>query len=83
MEKKRIWWAEICGWYGVASLQCAYLLLCAALITPSSFYHGLNLSGAIGMGILGVRTRQYQIVVMELVWGCSAIIGLCKSHGLF
>ncbi len=77
MNKKR---SEILGWYGVAAILLAYLLNNLNVIgTSNPWYSILNLTGAIGILIDAYRQKNYQPVVLNIVWALIAVISLFKA----
>ncbi len=76
MNKKFV---EIIGWYGVIAILLAYLLNSLNIINSSNiFYSLLNLTGALGIMVDAWRQKNYQPVVLNLVWALVAIITLTK-----
>ena len=75
--KKR--WTEILGWYGVTAILLAYLLNSLNIINSSNLWYSiLNLTGAIGIVIDAWRQKNYQPVVLNLVWGLVAFIVILR-----
>lgn len=74
-------YAEILGWYGVGAILVAYGLVSFGFTTVNnSFFQLLNLTGAIGIVIDAYRDKNYQPVVLNLVWATIAILALLKIH---
>jgi hypothetical protein len=70
-------WSEIVGWYGVVAVVSAYLLNSFSLITPSNIiYPILNLTGAIGIAIDAFKQKNYQPVVLNIIWALVAVASL-------
>lgn len=76
MKKK---WTEILGWYGVAAILLAYLLNSLNIINSSNLWYSiLNLTGAIGIVIDAWKQKNYQPVVLNLVWGLVAVVVIIR-----
>ena len=57
------------GWYGVLAILAAYALLSFSVIGPHTFfYQFLNLTGAAGLVVEACSKKDYQPVVLNLVW---------------
>ena len=71
MKRKII---NIFGWYGVAAILGAYALLNFGILEARSIiYQLLNLTGAIGVGVDALNDKDWQPVVLNLVWAVIAI----------
>ena len=71
--------AEILGWYGLAAVVLAYASVSLSFISPSSYlYQSLNLSGAVGLGLVAFMKKAYQNGVLNIVWGAIAIIAMIR-----
>lgn len=69
--------AQIAGWYGAAAIISGFLLVSFEIIKPNTiFYQLLNLSGALGLLILGIDRHVRQSVVVNLFWITIASIAL-------
>ena len=75
---------EIIGWYGVFAVLLAYALTSFSVIVASDLlYSVLNLTGALGIGISTFHKRDYQPLVLNIVWATIAVITLIMSmHSL-
>ena len=74
MKKK---YYERIGWYGVTAILLAYVLLNMHIIKLDSiFYQLLNLTGAISIVLDAYKDKNYQPVVLNIVWAIIAIIAL-------
>ena len=68
------------GWYGVAAILGAYALLnFGTLEAKSIIYQLLNLTGAVGVGIDALNDKDWQPVVLNLVWAVVAIVSIIIS----
>ncbi len=71
--KNRI--TEILGWYGVVVIVLAYVLLSFDVFTSKSLvYQILNFTGAIGIMVDALDDKDYQPVVLNLIWAVVALI---------
>lgn len=71
--------AQIVGWYGAAALISGFLLISFEVISPQSIvYQLLNLSGALGLLILGLDRHVRQSVVVNIFWVSIALIALVR-----
>ena len=76
MKKK---WTEILGWYGVIAILLAYLLNSLNIISSSNLWYSmLNLTGAMGIVVDAWKQKNYQPVVLNLVWGLVALVVILK-----
>ena len=76
MNKKR---SEIVGWYGVGAILLAYLLNSLGIINSSNYWYViLNLTGALGIVIDAWRQKNYQPVILNLVWAFIALFALLR-----
>lgn len=76
MSKK---WIEFVGWYGVIAILLAYLLNSLDIIDTSNIlYSILNLTGALGIIIDAYKQKNYQPVVLNIIWALIAVISLVK-----
>ncbi len=77
MKRKII---NIFGWYGVAAILGAYALLNFGILEARSIiYQLLNLTGAIGVGVDALNDKDWQPVVLNLVWAVIAIVSIIIS----
>lgn len=76
MSKK---WIEIIGWYGVIAILLAYLLNSLGIINISNIlYSILNLTGALGVMFKAWKQKDYQPVVLNIVWALIALISILQ-----
>lgn len=68
---------EIVGWVGVASIVGAYALVSYGIISPDQLaYQLINLLGAIGIIINSWSKKDYQPVVLNVVWLIIALTAI-------
>ncbi len=68
---------DILGWLGVSMILTAYILVTSIFIGPSSVsYQLLNLVGAALVASTSFRKKDYQPMLLNIVWVCVALIGL-------
>ena len=71
--------AQVAGWYGAAGIITGFLLISFEVISPQSIvYQLLNLSGALGLLILGLDRHVRQSVVINVFWVAIALIALIR-----
>lgn len=69
--------AELAGWYGTGAILAAYALLSFKIIDNEDLaYQLLNLSGAMGIIVIGVYKNVPQSIVLNLVWSAIAIVAI-------
>jgi len=65
------------GWYGAIATLTAYMLISFGVLKPLDLrYQILNLSGAIGLGLICYYKRTYQPLFVNIVWSFIAILAL-------
>ncbi len=70
---------EILGWYGVAAIVGAYILLSFNFVSSNSLiFQLLNLTGAIGIVVDAIEDRNIQPAVLNIIWALVALIALVK-----
>ncbi len=71
---------EILGWYGVIAIVLAYILSNFELIsTKDVIYQILNLTGAMGIVFDALDDKDYQPVVLNIIWAVVALVAIVKS----
>lgn len=71
---------EAIGWYGVAAILLAYVLVSFDVIAAQSWeYQLLNLTGASGVLVISYMKQARQPALLNLVW---AVIALAALIGL-
>ncbi len=68
---------EIVGWYGVVSILSAYALMSLGILSSHNIYYQLlNLSGALGIVYDSFKDKDYQPVVLNIIWAVIALIAI-------
>ncbi|MBX3463604.1 MAG: hypothetical protein KF830_10560 [Planctomycetes bacterium] len=70
--------ADAIGWYGMVAILTAYALLSFRWIDQGVLYQLLNLTGALGVGLVCWRRRTWQAFWLELVWAGVALLALLR-----
>lgn len=77
MKKNTI--INILGWYGVAAILSAYILLNLNVVSSQSMsYQLLNVTGAICIAYDSFKDKDYQPVVLNIIWAIVAVIAIVK-----
>jgi hypothetical protein len=72
-------WINLFGWFGVAGVLAAYLLLSFGVIESRDLlYQLLNGLGAILLIIESVWRKDYPFTFLNLVWAIVAIIAIVR-----
>lgn len=70
---------EILGWYGVVAIIAAYIAVSFNFMSAHGLsYQLLNGSGALAMVVDGYYQKDYQPLVLNVVWALIACIALIK-----
>jgi len=70
---------EVLGWYGVGAILSAYALLSFHILSAdTTAYQILNITGAIGIILDAWVDRNYQPVVLNVLWLLIATIALIR-----
>lgn len=75
-------WMDVLGWYGTAAIVGAYLASSHGWLEQGVPYQLLNVTGALGVGLVCWRRRAWQPMALEVVWalvGLSALVQLLGS----
>mgnify|MGYP001565404400 CR=1 FL=1 len=73
-------WTELVGWGGVAAILTAYVLLTFGVLVPQHLtYLVLNLGGGVAIIIDSAHQKDYQPVVLNIVWATIAAIGIVRA----
>jgi hypothetical protein len=71
---------EIIGWIGVLLILLAYILTTFGVIKPQELTYGfLNFFGAIGIITSSYGKRDFQPILLNVVWLIVAAAGIFKS----
>ena len=71
---------EAVGWYGVAAILLAYVLVSFNIVSAQSWeYQLLNFTGASGVLVISYIKQARQLALLNLVW---AVIALATLIGL-
>lgn len=74
--------SEFCGWYGVIAILVAYTLLNFELTDSHSLlYQILNITGALGIAYDALKDKDYQPVVLNIIWALIALFSIIKIVG--
>lgn len=69
--------ANILGWYGAFATLTAYFLVSIGYVHARELpYQILNLTGAIGLGIVCYYKRTYQPLFVNIIWALIAILAI-------
>lgn len=72
---------ETAGWIGAILVLSAYSLLTSRKLSGESrTYHGMNLLGAILVGINSIENSAYPSVTINIVWVIVAIYGISQRN---
>lgn len=65
------------GWIGVALILLAFILTTFHIIDPSNIWYGvLNAIGALGIIVSSSMKKDFQPVVLNVVWLVVAVVGI-------
>lgn len=68
------------GWYGVVAILLAYAGTTLEIVAPDSLlYLILNSSGALALIVQSYVIKNWQLVVLNVVWLLVACIGLVQA----
>ncbi|HEY4673520.1 MAG: hypothetical protein HYY67_06285 [Thaumarchaeota archaeon] len=69
--------AEIFGWLGAIITIIAYALISFGVFDATNIlYQILNLTGAVGVGVVSIMKKIYQPATLEVIWALIAFIAL-------
>ena len=72
-------WYQIIGWYGVFAILFAYAGSTLDMVQSDSLlYLLLNSSGALALIIQSAVIKNWQLIVLNVVWLLVACIGLTQ-----
>jgi len=76
---KKTFLTELVGWYGVIALLGAYAAVSFGYLTSGDIlFQVLNVTGALGIVIDALAQKNWQPVVLNIVWGTVAIVSLIR-----
>jgi hypothetical protein len=68
---------EAVGWYGVAAILLAYVLVSFNIVPARSWeYQLLNFTGASGVLVISYMKQARQPALLNLVWAVIALVAL-------
>jgi len=71
--------SEILGWYGVVAIVTSYALMNFGVLSSNTLlYQLLNISGALGIVYDSFKDKDYQPVVLNIIWAIIALIAIIK-----
>ena len=77
MNKKML--IETIGWYGMAAILLAYVLVSFKVIASDSVtFQLLNLTGALGVAVISLRQKAKQPAALNIIWAIVAAVALVK-----
>lgn len=72
---------QIVGWVGTFLIVLAYFLVSYKKVDGSSkIYQGMNLLGAMGVGVNVFHQQAWPAVALQVVWGIIAIVALVRKQ---
>jgi len=72
-------WYQIVGWVGVSAILLAYTFITFdQLAIDHLLYVTLNGGGALALIIQSYMIRNYQLIVLNVVWCLVAVAGLVQ-----
>jgi hypothetical protein len=72
-------WMTWYGWYGTAAIVGAYAANSHGWLPRGALYQWLNLTGALGVGLVCWRKRAWQAMSLEVVWALVALSALAGN----
>lgn len=69
-------WMTWFGWYGSVAIVAAYAANSHGWLERGTLYQLLNLTGALGVGLVCWRKRAWQPMSLEVVWALVALSAL-------
>ncbi len=71
---------DIAGWVGMAVVLAVYSLVSLGwLLATSSTALLLNLLGGVGLALVSWRRRNYQPLLLNLIWSAIALFALGRN----
>jgi hypothetical protein len=73
-------WVQLAGWYGVGAILVAYALITFKVLTAETIiYLALNSTGALALIVQSYAIRNYQLIVLNVVWLLVACLGIAQA----
>ncbi len=70
---------EILGWIGAVMILVAYALSNFGILGPTDFvYQILNIFGALAIVYHSLTKKDYQPVVLNIIWAMVAVLAILK-----
>ncbi len=70
---------EFIGWYGVVAIVLAYALVSFSVLSSSNIYYQLlNITGALGIAVDSYYKKDYQPVVLNVIWMAIAALAIVR-----
>ncbi|MEK7194921.1 MAG: hypothetical protein AAB667_01560 [Patescibacteria group bacterium] len=71
---------EKIGWLGVIAILAAYISLNFGFLSPKSLvYLILNIAGSLCIITDALRQKDYQPVVLNIIWAAVAVFSIIKA----
>lgn len=78
--KSSRFYGELIGWYGVIAILIAYVgNMLGWMDVHNTHYLILNITGSLGILIDAAQQKNWQPVVLNVIWMVIAIVGLIKA----
>ena len=79
LSKNAVTWIEIGSWYGVVVILIAYMGVSFGLFAPSHIVPVFfNITGSITMLLDAWKDRNWQPVVINIIWVLIAVVTFLK-----
>lgn len=70
---------EAIGWYGMAAILLAYLLVSFGFLSVGDiFYQVLNFTGAAGVAYTSFKKKAKQLAVLNIIWAIIALVAIIR-----
>lgn len=70
---------ELLGWYGVGAILLAYALVSFSVLSSTGiWYQVLNGTGALGIVLGSLDNKDYQPMVLNVIWTLIALVAIGK-----
>lgn len=71
------------GWIGALLILGAYFAVSGGFLLPTDFlYQMMNLVGSLGIIIVALQRKDYQPLVLNIIWVCIASFALLQIFRL-